>query len=98
MIGSIGRRDRTLTVDGTELPLWSIDSYLESDQIHLSCLVAPEKHTGNTRLPQVGETYECEASDGTDFVGEVVAIVLEGHDLAINFRLSGGSGNWEDWT
>lgn len=59
MIGSIGRRDRTLTV---------------------------------------GETYDCEASDGTEFVGEVVAIVLEGHDLAINFRLSGGSGNWEDWT
>lgn len=95
-VGSIGRRGRTLTVDGTELPLRSIDAYVENDQVHLSALVAPTKHVGNTRLPQVGETYDCEASDGTEFVGQLVAIVLEGHDLALNFRLSEGSGNWGD--
>lgn len=97
-VGSIGRADRTLTVGEIELPLWSIDAYMENDQLHLSALIAVEKHTGNTPLPRTGETYDCGTSDGTEFRGELVSLSLEGRDLALNVRLTGGSGNWEDWT
>lgn len=93
--GSIGRRGRTLTVDGATLPVWRIDPYVEADEVHLSALIAPEGHIGNTLLPEVGETYDCELDGGDEFRGEVVSLVLEGHDLSINFYVLEGAEEWE---